>query len=405
MRMRLRASVVGVAAMVVLGGVLAGCGPRPDLVVTKTADTNDGACNADCSLREAVVAANAAPGPDVIRVQGFHALTRRGPGEDASATGDLDVRGDLVLEGSESVGATISGSPTTDFRSNDRVLDVHSGTVEVRSIELANGEVLGGGGVVRSNGTLTLVDAQVRNGRADNDGGGIVSGSTSSTASLTLVRTTVAFNRNTEEGAGVRSRGRLRIEDSTIQHNTGGPGFGMGVHNGGPGEILNSTIEFNGTRESGGENCGGGVANTGTLAIRNSRITNNGGESGGGILNSFNGVLTVVGTQVRYNRSSGSGGGVANNGGRVLLDASTVAGNEGDYDSPRLAGDCPSGEFDEGGGLWNSADGTFELRSTTVAFNESALGAGNGNDCAGTFVDRGGNTIGDRVGCDLRPPT
>ena len=34
--------------------------------MTKTADTNDGSCNADCSLREAIVAANANPGADTI---------------------------------------------------------------------------------------------------------------------------------------------------------------------------------------------------------------------------------------------------------------------------------------------------------------------------------------------------
>jgi len=33
-----------------------------ELVVTKTADTLDGACDADCSLREAVVASNSGPG-------------------------------------------------------------------------------------------------------------------------------------------------------------------------------------------------------------------------------------------------------------------------------------------------------------------------------------------------------
>ena len=34
--------------------------------VTKTADTNDGVCNADCSLREAIAAANTAASDDVI---------------------------------------------------------------------------------------------------------------------------------------------------------------------------------------------------------------------------------------------------------------------------------------------------------------------------------------------------
>ena len=34
--------------------------------VTKTADTNDGVCGFDCSLREAITAANASPGADTI---------------------------------------------------------------------------------------------------------------------------------------------------------------------------------------------------------------------------------------------------------------------------------------------------------------------------------------------------
>ena len=34
--------------------------------VTKTADTNDGICDTDCSLREAIVAANAAPGAGTV---------------------------------------------------------------------------------------------------------------------------------------------------------------------------------------------------------------------------------------------------------------------------------------------------------------------------------------------------
>src|SRR5687768_5382870 len=37
-----------------------------NFTVTKIADTNDGACNADCSLREAVAAANSTPDNDEI---------------------------------------------------------------------------------------------------------------------------------------------------------------------------------------------------------------------------------------------------------------------------------------------------------------------------------------------------
>ena len=41
------------------------------LTVTKTADTNDDACDADCSLREAIAAANAAATDDVIEFDGI----------------------------------------------------------------------------------------------------------------------------------------------------------------------------------------------------------------------------------------------------------------------------------------------------------------------------------------------
>ncbi|HLM60606.1 MAG TPA: CSLREA domain-containing protein, partial [Pyrinomonadaceae bacterium] len=36
------------------------------LTVTKIADTNDGACDADCSLREAIAAANPAGGDEIV---------------------------------------------------------------------------------------------------------------------------------------------------------------------------------------------------------------------------------------------------------------------------------------------------------------------------------------------------
>ena len=44
--------------------------------VTKTADTNDGTCDADCSLREAIDAANTNPGADDVPVPaGTYLLT------------------------------------------------------------------------------------------------------------------------------------------------------------------------------------------------------------------------------------------------------------------------------------------------------------------------------------------
>src|SRR6266542_4506671 len=70
------------------------------LHVTKTVDTADGACEADCSLREAIIAANAAGATSTIVLPaGTYILTIAGTGEDAAAKGDLDVTGTLTITG------------------------------------------------------------------------------------------------------------------------------------------------------------------------------------------------------------------------------------------------------------------------------------------------------------------
>lgn len=54
------------AALIVAAGITAGHAGAATYAVSKTADTNDGTCDVDCSLREAVVAANASLGADVV---------------------------------------------------------------------------------------------------------------------------------------------------------------------------------------------------------------------------------------------------------------------------------------------------------------------------------------------------
>src|SRR5215467_757484 len=67
---------MNITAFDVLKGIIATCGFclvltcssfGATFTVTKTADTNDGVCDADCSLREAIGAANQATSNDVIQ--------------------------------------------------------------------------------------------------------------------------------------------------------------------------------------------------------------------------------------------------------------------------------------------------------------------------------------------------
>jgi CSLREA domain-containing protein len=81
--MALRGRVLGIlVGAAVTGSFLTAApahAPVASAVVTKTADTNDGTCDADCSLREAITAVNAAAGPAAISFNipgaGVHTIT------------------------------------------------------------------------------------------------------------------------------------------------------------------------------------------------------------------------------------------------------------------------------------------------------------------------------------------
>jgi CSLREA domain-containing protein len=194
--------------------------------VTKTADTNDGVCDSDCSLREAIVAANASPDANTIVIPaGVYSLTIPGANEDAGATGDLDVGGDVTIAG-DPIGTTI-----VDGGLLDRIFDVHSGTVSISNMTLIHGAApsdrggailnRGGtvalsyvvasfnsadfGGAIANNSRLTVEHAMVNDGNATYTGGGL-----DNYGSATF---SDALSRTTRRPAGA-ARSRTRAADS-----------------------------------------------------------------------------------------------------------------------------------------------------------------------------------------------
>ncbi len=107
------------------------------LAVTTTFD--DLTANGNCTLREAVQAANTNSAVDACPAGGTgvdqivlsagqtYALSLAGSSEDANQTGDLDVSTDLAVQGN---GATI------DAQGIDRVFDVTGGTVTLNALAL-----------------------------------------------------------------------------------------------------------------------------------------------------------------------------------------------------------------------------------------------------------------------------
>jgi len=121
--------------------------------VTTTADTND-ECDADCSLREAISAANFVGGANTIVLPaGTYTLALAGAGEEANATGDLDITSNITIEGA---GADVT---IIDAAGLDRVLDVRFGG----SLSLSGVTVTGGGSfeLLRDHG-LARIRPQVR---------------------------------------------------------------------------------------------------------------------------------------------------------------------------------------------------------------------------------------------------
>ena len=125
------------------------------IMVNTTTDelNNDG----DCSLREAIQAANtdaavdacsAGSGADTIEVPaGTFTLGIPGPGEDANQTGDWDITSDLTISGSDEAATIIRGD---GVEINDRVLHIVSpgAVVEISKVTIQDGfqPVLGGNG-------------------------------------------------------------------------------------------------------------------------------------------------------------------------------------------------------------------------------------------------------------------
>jgi CSLREA domain-containing protein len=190
-------------------------------IPTKTADTDDGHCDADCSLREAILAANANPGADVILLKaGTYALTRVGAGEDAAATGDLDILDDLTLLGDG------AGSTIIDGLAQDRVLQVAAGqTADLRGVQLRHGSASGAGGAILNAGTLTFTQGLLSDNVASTAGGAI-----ENTGTLHLSASALIGNQAGTIGGGMHASGPVELVNVTVAANVAKGGYGGGVY-------------------------------------------------------------------------------------------------------------------------------------------------------------------------------
>jgi len=208
--------------------------------VTSTSDLPDllpgnGFCNVfpqagpgPCTLRAAVIEANALAGADVIDLAaGAHyTLGIEGAGEDGGFSGDLDISGDLQVR------FFASGErPVVDAAGIDRVFDLISGNVTLLGFDIIGGEATdalatsGGGVLVRSGaGAVTLSLMRVHGNRAELGGGLYNAGSdTAILASEFYGNVFVGDINDTPSGSAIRNRGNLLVGYSSFHGNGGVP--------------------------------------------------------------------------------------------------------------------------------------------------------------------------------------
>jgi CSLREA domain-containing protein len=339
------------------------------LVVTRFDDPAPNSCQpGDCSLREAIIAANASSGRDTIALSpGTYTLSIAGRGEDAGTAGDLDIASDITLIGAG------AGVTTIDANQIDRVLDILSGDVSIAAVALRHGAAgsRNSGGGIRNAGVLTLSASAVISSSAgiflDFNGG--AGGGISSTGTLQLADSTISGNTSDDSGGGIFSTGSLTVTHSLLADNAVGETSGGALETNGHAMIRDSVITRNKTNGA-----GGGIGNRGTLELIDCQITDNsaseGQSAGGGIINS--GTLTVTSCLISHNKITSTYGGGLDNWGQATFIGSAIQGNSA---------------FDGPGGVYNAA-GSLMFLNSAIDANTSEYGpTGIDNNATLTLLD------------------
>jgi hypothetical protein len=349
------------------------------------------------SLRAAVLAANANPGPDVVEfaksVKGTITLT----------TGELLVSGDLKIDGPGTSKLTVNGNDAS------RVFDVVGGVDASTAI------------------TVSISGLTIRHGRADVGGGIYNSGFSDLTLARVVLSENVAIGQaaSNASGGAVRSFGSgasLSVLDSQVVGNSAdgrlnairGAGGGINVQ-GGRLSVVNSTVADNraigGNNISGGfhgNGAGGGIAVTfaATAAVTDSIIRDNqaiggaggGPGDGGGILAIFFSSLVINHSTLTRNQAIGGDGGLGQDvgfGGAIDVNVGSSASISDStlMDNRAIAGSGGFNNVDDiststafGGAISNSSH--LEVTRSTLRGNQ-AIGGNNGTQTAPNTADVG----------------
>jgi CSLREA domain-containing protein len=347
--------------------------PLAPLNVTSTADAvdasiGDGYCDdgtGNCTLRAAIQEANACAGADIITLPaGTYILAIAGTGEDAAATGDLDITDELTITGAGAATTVIDGGAI------DRVLHTQSAAVTIDAVTIRNGRLIGttcfdacGAGVLTTGGSLTITDSAIDSNSASGSDVGNAGGIYCTSCTLT-------------------------ITNSTISNNTAsGPGWsvGGGILKTGSGTttITNTTISGN----SAGYYGGGFCVNAAVSTFTNVTITNNSASGGAGLYARNSGTQVTLINSIVANQVGG-GDCLTVNGASPVSALSDSIDSDGSCGGATTANPMLSGLADNGG----------PTQTHALQAGSPAIDAGDNASCPAT--DQRGTVRSDGV-CDI----
>lgn len=306
--------------------------PPTTFTVTEVADTVDGTCDADCSLRDAVIAANAnrtsatEPVQDVIVLQNgaTYALTITGASEDAAATGDLDITDDVIIRvaggGTATIDATAlqtDAGADPDNGDGDRVFHLLGVTaLGIDGVTITGGDVsdTGGGIYATDDGvTLGLTNSTVE-GNAAGSGGGLYADNNSV---VTITGSVVDGNLGGSGGGIYGYYANISLTDSTVDGNEASSDAG-GIYNDyGNVETSNTSVSDNTAASNGGAYYG----NYANGVFADSTLDGNTAEYGGAVYN-YEGQAHYARTSLDGNTAEDYGGTIYGEyGADVLIDS------------------------------------------------------------------------------------
>jgi hypothetical protein len=267
--------------------------------------------NTTCTLRQAIIDANANAGADTIVFKSGLTGSITMTADPEQVTEALDVQG----PGPSQI--------TVDGDINYRVFDVNpttvSAPVSISGLTLSDGYTGGDGGAIfNQDADLTISNAVIRDSTAYGSyaGGGVYSHSGPVTInSSTISGNYVGSPGLTGVGGGIyQYEGELTVTNSTVTGNTAANynvgyigAYGGGIYT----QNANLTVDRSTVNENYARDGGGLYSSSGDITVTNSTITgNNAVSDDGGGLRISGGVLKVVGSTVTDNYAYTAGGGL-----------------------------------------------------------------------------------------------